>query len=107
MLLDAEAWVWVRDEVTPCWVLAGPGAGYVVSTSNAAAALSGRWSGRPSGYLARILMERQGEDLKGKAVVFRNGDRKDLRRANLLVLPRGAARAYQPDGQPPEILFPL
>jgi len=107
MSIDADDWLRVSSELGPCWTVAGsnrPSSWLVASGAEAAAAwarAAGQRGAAPVASLARVILSY--EAVKGMVVRFRNGNPFDLRRANLLPLPRKEARSYRPDMPPVQI----
>jgi hypothetical protein len=101
MLIDREDWHWVSTSVTPVWVVNRDGSrayGYVCSGCRAAGYAAGIFKPRPRVNL-HVLLAARGRDIKdNEAVAFINGDRRDLRRANLLAIPRSDVRRHVSTG---------
>ncbi|MCG7361967.1 HNH endonuclease [Roseomonas sp. ACRSG] len=106
MLLDTEDWTRISLELGRRWTLhdrLGTTLS-VVGQSKAAkewARASGLRGSSPCAYLARVLIGRDG--IRGMVVRHRNGNPLDLRRVNLLPLPRREARGWKPDMPPAAI----
>jgi hypothetical protein len=90
MIIDQQDWEWVSENVTPAWVVNwnGFGQSYVCSGSQAAGRAAGIYKTHPRVNLHALLYARDHEVPDGQAVVFVNGDRRDLRRCNLATIAR-------------------
>lgn len=105
MILEPDVWAWVEAEFGPVWTVmqTADDRRYVVGGSKRARDASGQRSASPVAPLARLIAGR-GELLPGKSVVFRNGDRQDLRAVNLKIVPRRESWNHRPDMPLPEIV---
>ncbi|QTI78339.1 hypothetical protein IAI58_11615 [Roseomonas marmotae] len=106
MLLDTADWERIHREFGRHWTLldrAGSSLS-VVGKSKAAMAwarASGQQGSSPVALLARVIVGLPG--VRGMVVRHRNGIPLDLRRLNLLPVPKKEARSWQPDMRPPAV----
>jgi hypothetical protein len=99
MLIDREDWHWASTSVTPVWVVNRDGPrSYVCSGCRAAGAAAGIYKRKPRVNLHALIAARRAEVAEDKAVAFANGDRRDLRRVNLLIVPRIDVQRHVPSG---------
>ncbi|MCK8784171.1 hypothetical protein M0638_07250 [Roseomonas sp. NAR14] len=105
MLIDREDWDRVSAKAGKCWTLSTNGSdnALVISTARIAGRLAGQDGPKPKAVLARLIVG-GAELLRGQVVRYRNGDPWDLRRANLIALPRSEARSWRPDMPKPDIV---
>lgn len=93
-LIDPDTWDSVREIAGSRWFLNGPDAAraYVATSTPAARAAAATKSTNVA--VARLIAGK-GEALTGKLVVTLNGSRLDLRRANLMVVPRSMGEQFR------------
>jgi hypothetical protein len=95
MVLDADVWPFVRDDLGAAWSLCPNGNGnfYVSGRRSVTHAATGQANSSPRAGLSRLLADAK----PGEVVVFLNADPLDLRLANLLRLPRLEAARWRRD----------
>lgn len=92
MRLDPSVWAEIGASLGKAWSLCPNGAGGFYVGRRGRASGEGDRSGGPGLiYLSRIVAGAR----KGQVVLFQNGDTRDLRRSNLLVLSRAEAARFR------------
>lgn len=107
-LISPDDWERISAAAGTAWSVnrAGGGQEYVASGAREAYAASQDRSQRgsePKTILARLVVEGDTPIDRSHSVAYRNGDRLDVRRSNLEVIPRREVMQYRRTAQPGEI----